>query len=66
MVKVLTMGKNLHYDGQNDVARDKVLKQLTVFVTATLQYNLMSSRCQQTVTCIHIILLSLAPVTLYK
>ena len=34
MVKVLTMGKNLHYYGQDDVARDKVLKQVTVFVTA--------------------------------
>ena len=34
MVKVLTMGKNLHYHGQNDVARDKVFKQVTVFVTA--------------------------------
>ena len=31
MVKVL--GKNLHYYEQNDVARDKVLKQVTVFVT---------------------------------
>ena len=34
MVKVLTMGKNLHYYGQNDVSRNKVLKQVTVFVTA--------------------------------
>ena len=35
MVKVLTMGKNLHYYGQDDVARDKILNQVTVFVTAT-------------------------------
>ena len=39
MVKVLTMGKNLHYYGQNDVARDKVLKQVTVFVTAKEPYT---------------------------
>ena len=30
MVKVLTMGKNLHYYGQNDFSIDKVLKQATV------------------------------------
>ena len=26
IVKVLTMGKNFHYNGHNDVARDEVLK----------------------------------------
>ena len=31
MVEVLTMGNNWHYYGINDVVRDKVLKQATVF-----------------------------------
>ena len=37
MVKVLTMGTNLHYNGQNDFARDKVLKQATVYLHVKLQ-----------------------------